>query len=529
MIRLLSLLALSIFILPLAVSAQTSFLPHYSYDTHPNYWVNGPHTTSGRNYVRLPSSPTLGYDSLWAISKPHNSGLRVLEYFPFANNALSPAYEWELWGPDTTNRSAILHSYGGATESISRKTYATTAACQAGQTGHPWPSQTGSAVFTSEPDNLLSGGVCPITGGYIATKITELFGPPSSALRNSKCDTYAPASGAPQGNTICKISPEVGIVQNRYSIAPVNTNDAFVLGCEAVVYSWGYPFASTSNYRDWFRNGEVRFSDWLNLGAYSPPKAANDDAFWDAGCNRAWTEKANWLYNGIYQLSGVNYTDTGTNSGGLSITPVTATKTKYNISLTPADFTNSQYLAGLNTLQFVIDDDPNWLNGYGARVMVNSRAWSTWQSTNQADGKYYVWEIERGGNGWQLATRPAEYDQQTLHFKVNVTNFNYTATSLNATVEIDNYGTTPLNSKNIYFYLEGQDGILGVVPTFALGSETYTNYGLTWTYAKIYQPQSTAKPGDLNADGQVNILDLRQAIQTTDVFMYNLVVSNYGK
>lgn len=86
-------------------------------------------------------------------------------------------------------------------------------------------------------------------------------------------------------------------------------------------YAWGYSEESTLNFRHWFRNGELRWSDWLYLGTTNPPPDPYNDSWWNENCARAWTERPNWLYTGTYKLTNQEYTDPGNAAPTLTAPP----------------------------------------------------------------------------------------------------------------------------------------------------------------------------------------------------------------
>lgn len=304
--------------------ADTSTIPELStlwaYDTHPNFWPAGGYKWTAKKYSRMPNTPSPGFDLLWVWSGPHSSGGRYVIYQEYPNNQPGNYREWELWTGDPAAHTAVVHKYGGPSESSSKPVYRDKGSCQSGTTGVTWPRVDANKDVDYSPESRkTSAGSCTDefathafgqqNGGYISVRVKEQWSSGNTKYRLQKCDEYIPASMSPNGNRICKVSPNAGIVYQRYVIPEIATR--FVHGCEATVYTWGYPYDASDNYKGWYRNGEVRYSDWLNLGVQSSSKAPWDNGWWDAQCEKAWGQKANWLYTGIYKLTATEFTDTG--------------------------------------------------------------------------------------------------------------------------------------------------------------------------------------------------------------------------
>ncbi len=298
-----------VFFIPHTIFAQAPSTPSFSSsDSHPQYWATGPYQYINRKFQRLSSSANPGYDFLWEKNGPLANGERFVTYSKLFPNLSEELYEWERWTLDATNHQAILHQYGGRTETTSGPSSISLANCQSGITGHPWPSLSSNQSFAFTPESRKSNNQCPPEwqniqnpGGYIAISLKDYWPGPFSSIRNQACDQYLPPSIDPVGNLVCKSSPTAGIIYQRYVIGSNSVH-----GCEATVYAWGYPQSNSENYRLWMRNGELRFSDFINLGAYSPPHPPDDHVWWDSQCQRAWQEKPNWLYTGDYQLDNQN-------------------------------------------------------------------------------------------------------------------------------------------------------------------------------------------------------------------------------
>jgi hypothetical protein len=156
-------------------------------------------------------------------------------------------------------------------------------------------------------------------GGYVAAYLHEQWGEPLSAKRAMLCDNPTngvPADLSPAGNTICKISPYVGVVFQRYIFGAGTPADLPSVGCEAVLYAWGWNEpkspASGQQYQTWFRNGELRFTRWydlsnqVSLGDIPEP---DDHDWWNARCQGAWEGEGNWLYSGTFRVGNAEYQD----------------------------------------------------------------------------------------------------------------------------------------------------------------------------------------------------------------------------
>jgi hypothetical protein len=281
---------------------------------------------TGRKWRRHSGTPA-GAEVIWEWSAPYAAptpeymGYRENYYEDFSNTpdtypvAPGPepvSFAWALWEPKGDDY--ILRKYGGPAEE------------DTGIVGYPdcesglyYPIVSQDLRYTYTPMSVVRDGEC-VDGGYIATYRADLWGPPLSPSRVGMCNHPVmgiPADQSLKGNLVCKVSPYVGVVYQRYVFGPGPTPaDKSVGGCEAVIYAWGgtEPQYATSgqDYQSWFRNGELRFSRWLNLSDQISDDipAPDDHAWWDAQCERAWTEMPNWLYTGNYKIGFTVYTDT---------------------------------------------------------------------------------------------------------------------------------------------------------------------------------------------------------------------------
>ena len=222
----------------------------------------------------------------------------------------------------------------------------------------------------------------------------------------------------------------------------------------------------------------------------------------------------------------------------LTITNQSDKSRKFNIHVNRNDFSDLNFLSTLNQIQLVVDDDANWDNDYAMRVMVHMRDNGLWKSANQTNGIYYVYEKESDGSnyGWQAIPVTSKYSNTTLGFNVSIDGLLYDGEDLNVSInEDDGAKEFSLVNKNIYLYLEGQNGVLGVIPLFAQGQDTYQGYTLAkigkFTPA-IIPPTTTPLPGDLDSDGHVNIYDYNLLVSKFGnpytIFDYNDLVGNFG-
>ena len=304
---------------------KISAIDYFSnYDTHPDFWAAGEHQYTGKQYFRIPSTFNPGYDVYEVWSGPLGQDGRYVNYQIYYGAEIKPenfgpVREWEKWTSDPIKHIAYNHSYAGPSADNNRKAYSSQAICQnqPNNTGHQWPNLENGSTFTFVPESVLTNE-CTTSwadanhpGGYIALHLAETWSEPFTSVRISKCDSYIPSLVTPDGNQICKSSPSVGIIYQRYVTGSTSSDHNYQHGCEATIYAWGYPFNSDENYKKWFRNGELRFSEWHNMGAYSEAHAPDDHGWWDSGCSNAFTQETNWTYSGNHQFDYINYEDHG--------------------------------------------------------------------------------------------------------------------------------------------------------------------------------------------------------------------------
>ena len=272
---------------------------------------------TGKRWTWVPGTPNK-YDRLvvWEFSQPYSGS--TPEYFGQREDhyTLDPddplkTYDWERWLREGDNFRVM--QLGNKSESEAYLIGDTDCS-----TGLFYPVVDHQTPFFSTPMFTNRWGVCS-GGGYIAAHLYELWGEPLSKKRLELCDNPLngmPGELSPAGNTICKISPYAGIIFQRYVFGAQSAAELPSVGCEAVLYAWGYtePIAPPTGqgYQTWFRNGELRFTRWYDLSNQVTPAtipAPDDHAWWDARCQNAWLEEGNWLYSGIFRVGQSTYTD----------------------------------------------------------------------------------------------------------------------------------------------------------------------------------------------------------------------------
>lgn len=286
------------------------------YTTHPNFWKVGTATSVGKHYVEMHGLTE--YDNVWVKSDPYGAtDFRVITYEYFIGAGSPVVTEWEKWWGDKVVKQAILSQYGGATEALTRASYQTTYHWSKGisSRGQAWPELDDGETIKSVPHSLaMSGTEAGTYTGSIRLYLEETFDAPNSANRISKVNTYLPTTISPVANAIGKIAQEVALIWQFYVTGvPLTDSEQYSVGCEATVYAWGYPESSENNYRNWIRNGELRWSTYLWVGSYTPATLpALTDSWWRTTGARALTEKENWIYDGKYRLNSTTYNDNGT-------------------------------------------------------------------------------------------------------------------------------------------------------------------------------------------------------------------------
>lgn len=272
---------------------------------------------TGKKWTWVPGTPNR-YDRqvVWEFSQPYAG--TTPEYFGQREDhyTLDPddplkTYDWERWSQEGDHFRVM--QLGNKSESEAYLIGDTDCS-----TGLFYPVVDHQMPFYSTPMFTNRWGTCS-GGGYIAAHLYQLWGEPLSKKRLELCDNPLngmPADLSPAGNAICKISPYVGVIFQRYIFGARSATETPSVGCEAVLYAWGYaePIAPPSGqgYQTWFRNGELRFTRWYDLSDQVTPTtipAPDDHAWWDARCQNAWLGEGNWLYSGVFRVGKSVYTD----------------------------------------------------------------------------------------------------------------------------------------------------------------------------------------------------------------------------
>jgi hypothetical protein len=155
-----------------------------------------------------------------------------------------------------------------------------------------------------------------VTKAGISPPRVELWGERCRGF-GSRCDDDATGVPATERQATPSARPaHVGLRTRHVVGAAPAPEDWPIIGCEATVYAWGWQMPNQAHntgqdYQAWFRNGMLRFSQWLNLGDQtSRIPAPDDDAWWDARCAQAWSGITNWVYSGKYKIGQEAVTDT---------------------------------------------------------------------------------------------------------------------------------------------------------------------------------------------------------------------------
>lgn len=285
------------------------------YTTHPGFWKVGSATSIGKHYVETHGHTA--YDNLWVKSDPYGAtDYRVITYERLIGGGSSWVNEWEKWWGDKVVKQAIQYQYGGATEALSRGLYQTTYHWSKGldSRGQVWAELEDGETIKSIPQSFaIATTEAGTFTGSIRLYLEETFGVANSDNRITKVNTYLPIAISPVANAIGRVAQEVALIWQFYVAGSALTEaETYYVGCEATVYAWGYPESSANNYRNWMRNGELRWSDYLGIGTYTPASLpALTDSWWRTTGARALTEKENWIYDGTYRLGTTNYNDDG--------------------------------------------------------------------------------------------------------------------------------------------------------------------------------------------------------------------------
>jgi hypothetical protein len=314
---------------------------------------------TGRKWQWHSGTPS-GIGVIWEWSAPYAgtnpaySGQRENHYddysntpdgYPIVTGTAPIPFSWARWEPVSDNY--ILHQYGGTSEEL---------AFSVGEsdcdTGIYYPITGPDVAYAYTPMSVVLTGQC-VSGGYISVYRSDMWGPPLSPVRVNRCDdpdTGIPISQSQRGNAICKLSPYVAVVSQRYVFGPEPTpTDGASVGCEMVLYAWGWPspqqVSSGQDYQTRFRNGELRFSRWLNLSSQVSDTlpAPDDHSWWETRCEQGWSDMTNWVYTGLYRIGDRVYTDT------VALPPTTVVQIPISGGHLTSTLDNSLYVFPPNT------------------------------------------------------------------------------------------------------------------------------------------------------------------------------------
>jgi hypothetical protein len=311
---------------PCSQHAQICPLEAATWAGEPDAWQ-----ITGKKWKHDPNTPIgIGIGIMWEWSEPYSGanpdyiGSRTN---PYANFTTMPEaypllpgdwsaliYDWERW--KDVGGIHRMFQYGAPSEALSNQVGESD--CSSG-INYPVTDHTSPYAYTSM--SVLRNGTCA-AGGYVSARLIEPWGEPRSLKRIQMCDNTLnglPADQSPISSQLCKVSPHVGIVHQRYvfGAGPDPQQSPPVMGCEAAVYAWGWPKPQNAqntgqDYAPWFRNGEMRLSRWIRVPPFGPGGSVPgpDDPGWNVQCSKAWTGLENWLYTGEYLIGTTVYTDT---------------------------------------------------------------------------------------------------------------------------------------------------------------------------------------------------------------------------
>ncbi len=278
-------------------------------------WTWYPYTINrfNRHTIWEYSQPYMGTNPVFAEQREdhYSDYTNSPDEYPRVQGRKPKTYDWERWMPVGDNFKVM--QLGSSSEMKSYLLGETDCS-----TGIFYPVVDHTHPYFSTPMSTNRWGECT-GGGYVAAYLTELWGEPLSRQRLELCDNKingVPAQFSPQGNIVCKISPYVGTVFQRYIFGPKREGSRPSVGCEAVLYAWGWTEpqqpASGQDYQAWFRNGELRFTRWYELSRKASPgnpPAPDDHDWWNHNCQGAWTGEGNWLYTGTFRAGQTVYHD----------------------------------------------------------------------------------------------------------------------------------------------------------------------------------------------------------------------------
>lgn len=232
------------------------------------------------------------------------------EIYPKPDDVVTRAYEYEIWRPE--NDRMVQIRYAGKNEQETH-TVGTTDC----ENGLVYPVTTQVRTNTVTAMSVMIDDKCA-KDGYAIALLDELWGRPNTPERSALCDAPlkgVPASESSIANNICKTSPYVAVVYQGYAwSARKNEPAKHTLGCETVLYAWGWSKpsgpADGGKYMEWNRNGMLRFSHWQGFWDIDSMPKATDTSWWLDHCKRGWTESGSVIYSGQYVIGNNLYTDT---------------------------------------------------------------------------------------------------------------------------------------------------------------------------------------------------------------------------
>lgn len=283
-----------------------------AYSSHPNFWEVGSNQWVAKRYNAI-NNLNLKYDNMWWWSGPlygnTDKTLREIIFQYYNNNIAGEYWEWEQWRTENKGgeENAIVDQFGGNDKISSKYFYSSIQNCIDNIPGVQWPNFDDSNY--SKVDVVGRKGDKCLSGGYIEVIVDEVISNYSNPDRNLSCEKFFPSSNFNIANNICKKSPNVAVIYQRY-VSPVDENK-YAKGCEGTIYSWGNEYTSDDDYKKWFRNGEIRYSNYNSKGIDSIVPKYNDSLYWDTVCTGTWDSKTNWIYTGEYKLNNTVLIDDG--------------------------------------------------------------------------------------------------------------------------------------------------------------------------------------------------------------------------
>ncbi|MBP7875983.1 hypothetical protein KA012_03230, partial [Candidatus Woesebacteria bacterium] len=296
--------------------------------THAVFWKTDAFQYVAKEYAfvqngRAPINDGENYNKIWWWSGPYygskaiGNTQRFVIFQKYRNDSPLDYLEWETWDKADSGKKAVVHQLGGTTEEKAQLYFESKDNCQSGKTGYTWPDIYTGTMNVTPVSRKVNGECTPeyrsgAPGGYTAVRIFDDFGVPASPSRIEKCNEYAPASASQAAFNVCVNSPHTAIVFQQYQwvnqLSPVLD---YRTGCEATVYSWGYPESAEKNFQNWFRNGEIRWSYYRGDDKSVSFRLPEDSNYWDTQCLNAFNNRPNAIYTGKYKLNNTEYLDSG--------------------------------------------------------------------------------------------------------------------------------------------------------------------------------------------------------------------------